>query len=476
MIRERRIGGKMAQIEIVEFLTDRRVGDQETARTSPSETFVIARLANREALALAYGREAVEKVRDEVLARARASLGSPSAAWWLDEIDLLLRISYRGSADAHPSLGEVQRRLAQPITVGEYLILPLLVAAAGSVDAGQSVSVGEVEPVIDALRQRVVRAQPALPAIGADAVSCARYRRDMASAAMVSDLLNCDGVVMAWQPVRSSDGSDEILYSEGLSRFIDTDGEALEPGIVVPALERTGLIRLLDHCVVLQTLERLRVHEYQRLGCNISAQSALLDEWWDDAIALLEANRELAQRFVIEITETAAFTDVNRTVQFVDHMRSLGCRIAIDDFGTGHAALRHVVALKPDIVKIDALFLRRCLEGDDADTETFRHLVGLAAACADAVVVEGVESEIGLVMALAAGAAWAQGYHLAAPALFLGRGDSQARSPRVNPWGAAPVPTIRRPDNERDRRWLAATFLLSLFLWIGIAGAWNAVT
>ena len=74
--------------------------------------------------------------------------------------------------------------------------------------------------------------------------------------------------------------------------------------------------------------------------------------------ALLRAHAGVAERLIIEITETAAIHDLDDTRGFVARVKDLGCRIAIDDFGAGYTSFRNLRKLGVDIVKIDGAFVQ----------------------------------------------------------------------------------------------------------------------
>ncbi|WP_300377332.1 EAL domain-containing protein [Henriciella sp.] len=78
------------------------------------------------------------------------------------------------------------------------------------------------------------------------------------------------------------------------------------------------------------------------------------------------------QNLVFEITEQEG-GDKQALQTVTDKLRALDFRMAIDDFGVGSSDLMRVVALKPDIVKIDAGWFRRMMEGED--TRQFAHQI-----------------------------------------------------------------------------------------------------
>lgn len=250
-----------------------------------------------------------------------------------------------------------------------------------------------------------------------------RYREDMALAVTLFEAMRAGRLLLAWQPVRNAERGTDVLYHEALLRVLRPDAADIETMVVgvsdsIEALERLGLVRALDRYVVARAIDELRRDPMRRIGANISAQGLVEDGWWAVILSALEAEPELAHRLVLEITETACSNSPVAAADFVSRLQGLGCSVAIDDFGAGFASIRSILALRPDIVKIDKLFIR--LAGDDAARRDFLgHLIGLAGALGANVVVEGIESETQSAIARGLGASWLQGYHLGTPSLAL---------------------------------------------------------
>lgn len=221
-------------------------------------------------------------------------------------------------------------------------------------------------------------------------------------------------LVIEWQPICCGQELPETLYHEALLRFVDEGGARHSPGDVIGALERLGFVGATDRFVANEVVAELRRSPDVVLGANVSALSLVDDGCWDDLFASLRADPSVAQRLVIEITETAAIPSISDAVRLVDRLRRLGCRIALDGFGAGFASVRHLTALSPDIVKIDGGYLMRA-GNSERDGAIFTRLVGLASAISTLVVVEGVETDESARLALEAGVIWQQGYHWGKP-------------------------------------------------------------
>lgn len=257
--------------------------------------------------------------------------------------------------------------------------------------------------------------------IGRDAGWVSRYLDDMEIAAAVVDQMAAasaagasNSFALCWQPIRCASDDDDMLYAEGLLRFIDKDGQAQSAGKAIAALERIGFARPFDRHVANLVFAELERHPELSLGLNISAQSACWDIWWEDYAARLRAAPAAAKRLVIEITETTPIADIFAAVKFVSRMRRLGCRIALDDFGAGHMSLRYMWALAPHIVKIDRMFLAKA-QTSEAGRQTYFHLAKLAQSAGATVVAEGVETRALAVLATEMGVECQQGYHWGQP-------------------------------------------------------------
>ena len=248
-----------------------------------------------------------------------------------------------------------------------------------------------------------------------------RTKADMAVAVATLEAVAAERLYFLFQSIAGAADPGQSLYQECFARIVDrtTDDELQTPRGFMPALERLGLTRCFDRAVVEGGLGFLAANPTARVGCNISALSAIDDIWWTPVLERLAATPDLASRLVIEITETAPRGDIDPILGFVRAFRRVGCRIAIDNFGAGFSSLRFAVAAAPDIIKIDACYVRE--QAADAFGSTYLgHLVGLARCLATEVVVVGIENDSDLRRAQAAAANWVQGRHVAPASLFRG--------------------------------------------------------
>lgn len=123
-------------------------------------------------------------------------------------------------------------------------------------------------------------------------------------------------------------------------------------------------------------------------------------------------------RVVLELTEHAPVSDYSPLLRALAPLRAAGLRLAVDDCGAGYASLAHVLALAPDILKLDVALVR------DVDTHPVRQalvraLLAFARATGAHVVAEGVETPAELSRLTDLGVDLAQGYLLGRPSAQL---------------------------------------------------------
>ncbi len=203
--------------------------------------------------------------------------------------------------------------------------------------------------------------------------------------------LNERRIFLAFEPVVDARSRQPSFY-ECLMRVRRSDGSLLGANEIVPVAERLGLVRLLDHRVLELVIGEMAAAPSLQASVNASPGSTTDPDWWTGLDSLLRAHAGIAERLIIEITESAAISDVEYTRGFVARAKDLGCRIAIDDFGAGFTSFRNLRKLGVDVVKIDGAFVQNMLHSDD-DRAFVRTLVELSRRLNLATVAEWVQDE-----------------------------------------------------------------------------------
>ncbi|MGZ8416211.1 MAG: EAL domain-containing protein [Methyloceanibacter sp.] len=241
-------------------------------------------------------------------------------------------------------------------------------------------------------------------------------RRAVAIADEVVRALNDRRMILALQPIVTSRSHDPELY-ECLLRMKRLDGSIASAAEFIPVAEQFGLAKLVDHRALELAVELLSSAPDIKLALNVSAATATDPQWLQGLEAFSGKAAGIAERLTIEITETAAISDLHETAKFVAALQALGCRVALDDFGAGYTSFRNLRLLGVDKVKIDGSFIQNL--GTQAEDELFvRTLIDLAKSFGITTVGEWVGDEKTAKLLEKAGVSYMQGYFFGAPELI----------------------------------------------------------
>ncbi|MCF7967452.1 MAG: EAL domain-containing protein [Methylobacter tundripaludum] len=219
-----------------------------------------------------------------------------------------------------------------------------------------------------------------------------------------------------FQPIVGA-ASGTIIGYEALARQHDAAGRVISAGELFssPDIPADQLIAW-DRMVRRQALERFSQSNYNGyLTINISA--AWIDKVSDlnalPTIMMLNEFNIDRSRIIIEITESKG--DLDKLVEIAAVYRGHGLKIAIDDFGAGFSQLERVMAIQPDIIKLDMQLFQNATRGGIA-SDIVHLLSRLAKRTGCRIVCEGVETDEDFHFGLSCGAQYMQGY-LFSPAM-----------------------------------------------------------
>ena len=98
------------------------------------------------------------------------------------------------------------------------------------------------------------------------------------------------------------------------------------------------------------------------------------------------------ERLVLEVTEHALVMDYSSIANELAPLRKRGLRLAVDDAGAGFASFRHILKLKPDIIKLDSSLIQR-IDIDLDSRALAAALIRFAEETGSKIIAEGVETE-----------------------------------------------------------------------------------
>ncbi len=119
-------------------------------------------------------------------------------------------------------------------------------------------------------------------------------------------------------------------------------------------------------------------------------------------------------RIILEITEHDLVTSYAQLMGALQPLRARGLRLAVDDAGATYSTFRHIVLVRPDMIKLD-MSLGRGIDSDPARRALASALITLAREIGSEVVAEGVETAGELRRLRELGVTLAQGHLIARP-------------------------------------------------------------
>ncbi|MHB1076896.1 EAL domain-containing protein [Thiobacillus sp.] len=214
---------------------------------------------------------------------------------------------------------------------------------------------------------------------------------------------------------RAEDGT--LSHLEALIRMTDerNPGQLIMPGHFIQLAEKSGRILDIDRWVVHETLRRLAENPaIPSIALNLSGRSLSepgLPQYIGDELRQAGVN---PSRLIVEITETAAVSDLHDAQRMIEALRQLGCGVCLDDFGVGFASFAYLKHLHVDTIKIDGIFIRDL--PSDPDNQVFvQAMVSVALGLGKSVVAEYVEDGPTLALLRQFGVDLVQGYFLDRP-------------------------------------------------------------
>lgn len=215
------------------------------------------------------------------------------------------------------------------------------------------------------------------------------------------------------QPMVSAKTGKPDIY-ECLLRMERADGSLVSAGEFIPVAEQLGLSRLIDRRTLELSVDLLRARPDLVLSLNVSGLTCTDHEWLVTLQRVTGSRKDILSRMIIEITETAAIQDLDQSINFVDTLKELGCRVAIDDFGAGYTSFKNLKLLNVDMVKIDGAFVKN-LADDTSDQIFIKTMIELGKTFGMETVAEWVGDARSVEILREAGITYLQGFYYGLP-------------------------------------------------------------
>ncbi|MBW4048153.1 MAG: EAL domain-containing protein [Proteobacteria bacterium] len=220
-------------------------------------------------------------------------------------------------------------------------------------------------------------------------------------------VLKAESFAIVYQPIVHIADSQVAGY-EALTRFLAEPVRT--PDVWFEEAAEIGLQQTLELAVIAKALHNLnRLPEDIYVSINASP-ATVLSGALDEALSGYPC-----ERLMLEVTEHSSVNDYAQVVKVLKPLRRRGLRLAVDDAGAGFASFRHILELKPDVIKLDTSLIRQ-IDTDTGQRALAAALVRFAQETGSQVVAEGVETEAELAILRELSVDKVQGYLLGRPA------------------------------------------------------------
>ena len=199
----------------------------------------------------------------------------------------------------------------------------------------------------------------------------------------LKDAMEHGAIESVYQPVVDLSSGD-VIGTEALARF--SDGRA--PEVWFKEAAELDIICELE----MAAIDRAFVHLDDLADGFIAVNVSPATISYPSFLSFLMRADIPSDRIVVELTEHAVVENYDIVRSVTDKLKRLGVRIAVDDVGAGFSNFRHVLQLRPDIVKLDRSLISGIHE-DNVRLSLVSSLVGVAERMNASVVAEGIEVE-----------------------------------------------------------------------------------
>lgn len=196
----------------------------------------------------------------------------------------------------------------------------------------------------------------------------------------------------------------EICAVEALMRWMregpDGPYHFAYPDEFIALAEKSGFITELDTFGLMAACRQAREWELDgtplSVSVNVSVVQLQHDRFIETVEHALKTHQLRPDLLELEITESAAMSDVEQNIKKLKRIKDMGVQMSIDDFGTGYSSLNYLKRLPVNNLKIDRSFImgiERIGDTPSVDETIVKSVIALGKSMDFALVAEGIETE-----------------------------------------------------------------------------------
>ncbi|MCC5813706.1 MAG: EAL domain-containing protein [Leptospira sp.] len=227
-------------------------------------------------------------------------------------------------------------------------------------------------------------------------------------------------IISYFQPIYSAEAG-KLSGFESLVRWNHPVKGLLSPFHFLGIAEESGMIVPISDLVYkhsfrfLKEVFRINPELNEKLFISLNISSYQFEESLIEYFLDLINDYGIESKLVhLEITESLAMRDFQKTIKIIKAFREKGFSISLDDFGTGYSSLSYLKKFPIDHLKIDKSFVDGIVENSQ-DRIILESVIQLGKNLGMSIIAEGVESLEQLTILKEYQTEYAQGYYFNKP-------------------------------------------------------------
>lgn len=390
-----------------------KVIDADLAADAAPALVGVIRFADYKRLA-AFDPDAAEAALKQFSEKLAASLGKTRPLAHVDRD--CFAVWFRGAApdQARAELGVICYALSAEIDARGLVVFPEIEAGTAAFPADAASGAALLNHALVSLAK--IDGQSGTETLGPRPAHLARERFTLEQG--LRQAIERHELELDFQPV--VDVSRGLLVgAEALLRWRHPQAGLIGPDRFIPVLEDSDLTGEIGMWVLNAACREVKGWHQAglvplKVAVNLSAKQ-LRDPQLKAAIqGTIKRHKLPPGALELELTETAAAQDADRTRALFGELRALGVSLAIDDFGSGYSSLSYLKNLPFDKLKIDREFVTDVHLRRDSQA-ICRSLIELSRGLGIQVLAEGVETVEEVETLQSFGCSLFQGFYFSKP-------------------------------------------------------------
>jgi diguanylate cyclase (GGDEF)-like protein/PAS domain S-box-containing protein len=239
--------------------------------------------------------------------------------------------------------------------------------------------------------------------------------------ARIKQAVSDDTLVLFYQPIVTLHGKEQELY-EVLIRLTGSEGEIIPTDQFMKHIIKTELMGDVDYWIIKHAVMKLVEHREKypntRFFIKLSQQILDSEQFIDWLIELINQQKIDGNAFVFQVSETAAFNNLERTALVISRLKSIGCEFGLEHFGSGLDFSQSLAELDVDYLKINGAFVEN-MSKDSENQAAVKAIIEMTKEAGKFSIAEFVSDANSLALLWRLGVNYAQGFYIHEPSESL---------------------------------------------------------